>query len=58
MKELIKYSGIIIILIAVVLLAIPYFTGGAITKNTILIVSGALLIIGLIVFIFTNKKTN
>jgi len=58
MKELIKYSGVIIILIAVLVLAIPHFMGIAISDNRILIVSFVLLIVGLFVYIFTNKKTD
>jgi len=56
MKELIKYSGVIIVLIAVLVLAIPHFMGITISSNGILIAALILLIVGLFVYIFTNKK--
>lgn len=56
MKELIKYSGVIIVLIAVLVLAIPHFMGIAISSNGILITAFVLLIVGLFVYIYTNKK--
>lgn len=54
MKELLKYLGPIIQIIAVILLAVYYVQSPA--ENTLLSVAGILVIAGVVVHILTNKK--
>ena len=56
MKNLKKFLGVIIILIAVIILITPALCGKAISSNTMLITVLFLLIAGLLVHIFVNKK--
>lgn len=53
MKVLIENTGIILILLSVVILVI--YVSYNIVNNTILAISGIILIIGLFVYIITNK---
>ena len=53
MRDLIKYSGLFVIFIGIVILVISFFSG--ITSNTGLITSLLLVITGFIVFLFTNR---
>lgn len=53
MKQLVKYLGIIIILIGVAILAIPQFMG--VTTNTTLGIGLVVMIIGLIAHIVINR---
>ena len=53
MKILLKYSGIVLIIAAVVLIGLYIFFN--MVSNTVLVVSGALLIFGLLGYIYTNK---
>jgi hypothetical protein len=55
MKSLLKYLGPIILLIGTILLVIYYFT--APSANTLLVVSGAVLVAGLIIHVIVNKLT-
>lgn len=55
MKSLLKYLGLILIIIGTVILAICSFTGD-VNNNVILGSSMALIIIGLISYIVINKK--
>ncbi|MDD2437830.1 MAG: hypothetical protein PHX50_16655 [Massilibacteroides sp.] len=54
MKDLIKYLGVIILLIGVVVLAVPTFQGTL--NNTLLIVGFTLIIVGYLGHIVINKK--
>lgn len=54
MNELLKYVGVIILLIGVVVLAVPFLGGGM--TNTLLLVGLFLIIAGFFVHIFLNKK--
>ncbi|MFW5700101.1 MAG: hypothetical protein ACOCWM_00290 [Cyclobacteriaceae bacterium] len=54
MKQLIRNLGLILFIIAVALLV--YGTNSSMTSNTILIASGAMIILGLIVHVIMNKK--
>jgi uncharacterized membrane protein HdeD (DUF308 family) len=54
MKELLKYLGIIVLLLGVVVLAIPAAQGTL--NNSILIAGLALIIAGYLGHIFINKK--
>lgn len=54
MKQLIQNLGLIIFIIAIVMLV--YGTYSSMTDNTLLIASGALIILGLIVHVLMNKK--
>ncbi|MDH6357670.1 uncharacterized membrane protein HdeD (DUF308 family) [Parabacteroides sp. PF5-9] len=54
MNTLLKYLGVLILLIGVVILAVPFLTGGM--SNTILIAGISLIIIGYLGHIFLNKK--
>ncbi|MBP5135232.1 MAG: hypothetical protein IKR52_04620 [Paludibacteraceae bacterium] len=56
MKDLKKYLGVIIILIAVIILITPALCGNSISSNVMLITVLILLIIGLLTHIFVNKK--
>ncbi|MCL2073436.1 MAG: hypothetical protein FWH18_05935 [Marinilabiliaceae bacterium] len=53
MKQLIKYSGVIVIIIAVLLLGIYFYANPA--SNILLVISGLLLLVGLFGYIITNK---
>jgi hypothetical protein len=53
MKQLLKYSGVLLIIIAAILLGLNIFLDK--NSNAILVVSGALLVVGLMGYIFTNK---
>lgn len=53
MKQLLKYSGIFLIFLAVILLGIYVFTNP--TGNALLVVSAVLLIGGLVGYIVINK---
>lgn len=54
MNELIKYLGIILILIGTAVLAVPQFMGAM--TNTILLVGLFTIAIGIIVHIVINRK--
>lgn len=54
MKNLLKYSGLILVFIAVVLLVFEVKSG--INNNTFLILSAVLIIIGLALHVILNKK--
>ncbi len=54
MNNLLKYLGVIVLLIGVAVLAVPAITGGM--SNTILIAGLALVIIGYFAHIILNKK--
>ncbi len=56
MNDLKKYLGVIIILIAVIILIFPALCGNAISSNGMLITVIILLVAGLLVHIFMNKK--
>ncbi len=53
MKELAKYSGVIVMLIGVLFLAIPFFNGT--TNNTNLIIGMLLAVEGFLGYIFVNN---
>lgn len=53
MKTLLKYLGLILILIGFVLLIVVGFQG--ITGNTMLLVSGGLIFVGLLTYIVLNR---
>lgn len=53
MKEIAKYSGVIVMLIGVLFLVIPYFTGG--TSNTNLLIGLVLVVEGFLGYIFVNN---
>ena len=54
MSELVKNLGVIVLLIGVIILAVPAITGGV--TNTILIAGLAVIILGYVGHIVTNKK--
>lgn len=54
MNELLKYLGVIILLIGVAVLALPFLSGGQ--SNTLLLVGLALIIGGFFTHIFINKR--
>jgi hypothetical protein len=54
MKNLIKFSGLFLVFIAVVVLVFEVKSG--INDNTFLVISGALIIAGLILHVVLNKK--
>lgn len=54
MKGLIKNSGLLLVLIGAIILMVCAFTGN-VNNNTILAVSTALVVLGLIVYIVVNK---
>lgn len=54
MKDLIKFSGLILVFIAVLILIFEVKSG--INNNTLLILSAALIIIGLALHVILNKK--
>ena len=53
MKALVKYSGLILQLIGVALLLIPKVMGTL--NNTFLIAGGALIALGIIVYVILNR---
>jgi len=50
-----KYLGVLVLIIGVVILAVPYLTGGTVS-NTILMSGIILIIVGYFSHIFLNKK--
>lgn len=54
MKQLLKYLGLVFVFIAVLLLIYEVKTG--INDNSFLVISGALVIIGLVVHVVMNKQ--
>lgn len=54
MGALLKYLGVVILLIGVAILAIPTLTGGL--SNTILAIGIVVIILGYIGHIFLNKR--
>ena len=56
MKAILKYSGIIILIIAIVILIFAVTTTKeGVPNNSLLGVSGGLLFVSLLVYIFTNR---
>ncbi len=53
MKELAKYSGVIVMIIGVLILAIPFFSGT--TTNTTLLIGLLLVIEGFLGYLFVNN---
>ena len=53
MKELIKYSGLLIIFAGIILLVITFMSG--IVDNSGLIISALLVVAGFIVYLLTNR---
>jgi uncharacterized membrane protein HdeD (DUF308 family) len=49
-----KYLGVIILIIGVLVLAVPYLTGG--TTNALLITGMVLIVVGYLSHIFLNKR--
>jgi uncharacterized membrane protein HdeD (DUF308 family) len=54
MKSFLKYAGIYLLLVGVLILAVPYFMH--IQTNTNLLTGWILIITGLIAFVVINKK--
>lgn len=54
MNELLKYLGVIILLVGVIILAIPFLSGEQ--SNTLLLVGLFLVLGGFFAHIFINKK--
>lgn len=54
MKALIKYSGVIIQIIGVLLLLVPKIMGKA-SNNVTLVIGGALIVLGIIAYVVINK---
>lgn len=54
MNNLLKYLGVIILLVGVAILAVPFMQG--IQSNTLLLVGLALIVGGFLAHIFLNKK--
>lgn len=54
MNELLKYLGVIILLIGVVVLAVPFLNGTQ--SNTLLLVGLGLILGGFFAHIFINKR--
>jgi hypothetical protein len=54
MKNLIKFSGLFLVFIAVLILILEVKSG--INNNTYLVLSGSLIIVGLILHVVLNKK--
>ena len=54
MNEILKYLGVFILLIGVVILAVPFLTGGM--TNGILLTGLAAIIIGYLAHIVINKR--
>lgn len=53
MKALLKYSGLIIQLIGVVILLVPKFMGT--TSNVTLVIGGACIVLGVIAYVVINR---
>jgi hypothetical protein len=56
MNGLVKYLGIILVIIGALVLIIPYFAGVIISNNTLLIIAICLFVAGLLTHIIINKK--
>ncbi len=54
MKQIIQNIGLIIFLIAIIMLAVALLVQDR-AQNTILIVSGTLIVVGLVVHVIVNK---
>lgn len=54
MNELMKYLGVLIVIIGVAILAIPQFLGS--TTNTTLATGLVVIIVGIISYILLNKR--
>ena len=54
MSELIKYLGVVILLVVVVILAVPFLTGGM--TNGILLTGLGVIILGYLAHIVINKR--
>jgi hypothetical protein len=54
MNTLLKYLGVIILLIGVAVLAVPSFLGGV--NNTILLSGAGIIILGYLTHIFLNRR--
>ncbi|MCD7977225.1 MAG: hypothetical protein LUG51_08715 [Tannerellaceae bacterium] len=54
MNDFVKYVGVLVLLIGVVILAVPAITGGM--SNTILLAGLGVILVGYIGHIFINKK--
>jgi hypothetical protein len=54
MKQLIQNLGLIIFMIAILLLIFSFFQNAA--DNVLLILSGALIVVGLVVHVIVGKK--
>jgi len=54
MKQLLKYLGLILVFIGVLLIIFEVKTG--INDNTYLVTSGVLIVLGLVVHVVLNKK--
>jgi hypothetical protein len=55
MNNLLKYLGVIILLIGVAILAVPVFLSGAVT-NVILLTGFGIIVLGYLTHIYLNKK--
>lgn len=55
MKSLLKYLGLILIIVGTLILAVCYFTGD-VNNNVVLGSTLALIVVGLITYILINKK--
>lgn len=53
MKELIKYSGLLIIFVGIVVLVVTFMSG--IVDNTGLIVAALLVVAGFVTYLLTNR---
>ena len=53
MKELAKYSGVIVMIVGVLILAIPFFSGT--TTNTTLLIGLLLVVQGFLGYLFVNN---
>jgi uncharacterized membrane protein HdeD (DUF308 family) len=55
MNNLLKYLGVILLIIGVIILALPTFTGRG-TSNLILLIGLSAILIGYVAHIILNKK--
>lgn len=55
MKALLKYSGVIIQLIGVILLLIPKLMGNP-ANNVMLMAGGACIVLGVIIYVVINRR--
>ena len=53
MRDIVKYSGIILLLLGAILLGITFYKG--VTENNGLVLSAFLVIIGFVAYLITNK---